>query len=221
MEGLSCFDGGGLIARVDLLGDDGQGIAPVVTDGFDQRGNDEALDVSARRVMCAQSVALVRVERPLQQGAEDGRLNVAPTGIRRFDQEPELVAREWKCLGGFEQAAVELEDVAAEDGRETAVVHGLPKGFGHGREVADVFPQALEQVEPAALGQQSHVLGKGSEDAARQELGDGLGRVLQLQVAGEDGELAGDLAGDLGGFACGIEREGIEPDGSQPLLDRR
>ncbi|MNS12929.1 hypothetical protein D3C72_445070 [compost metagenome] len=42
---------------------------------------DQPLDVGARRVMGAQAVALLRVQRALQQRAEDGRLNVSPVAL--------------------------------------------------------------------------------------------------------------------------------------------
>lgn len=66
--------------------------------------------------MCAESVAFVWVECSLQQCAEDGGLNVPPTGIRSFEEEPELIAVEGKYFGGFKESAVELEDVAAKNG---------------------------------------------------------------------------------------------------------
>ena len=48
-----------------------------------------------------------------------------------------------------------LKGDGAEDGGESAVVHGFPEGLGHGREVGCVFAETLEQGEPAAPGSRS------------------------------------------------------------------
>ena len=95
--------------------------------------------------------------------------------------------------GKGEEASVELEDVAAEQGGEASVIRGLLERLGHGREVGDNFAEAFEQVEPTAFGEESDAFGEGAEDAAGEELGDGLGcmMVLPCEVVGEDGELGG------------------------------
>jgi hypothetical protein len=71
------------------------------------------------------------------------------------------------------------------------------------------------------LGEQLNVLSKGCEDAARQELSDSLRRVFLLQVAGENGKLAGHLSRNLRRFARWIEGERVKPDRPEAVLNRR
>src|SRR3546814_3424940 len=53
-------------------------VAPVVGQRLDDGGDHQALHIGARGVVGAEAMALLRVERALQQGAEDGRLDVLP-----------------------------------------------------------------------------------------------------------------------------------------------
>jgi hypothetical protein len=55
-------------------------VGPVLAQRLDDGGQHQALDVGARRVVGAELVALGGVQRTLQQGAEDGRLDLAPVG---------------------------------------------------------------------------------------------------------------------------------------------
>jgi hypothetical protein len=71
------------------------------------------------------------LEGTFEQGSKNGEFDVAPVGVGGVNKETELIAGEWERGGGFEKTAVELEDVALEDGRETAGVHGVPEGRGH------------------------------------------------------------------------------------------
>jgi hypothetical protein len=205
------------LARVDEVCNGGDGVGPIGAQRLDQRGDDEALDVGARRVVRAEGVALGRVERTFEKSAEDGRLHVAPVGVGRLDQQAKLGASERQGRGGREEPAIELEDVALQDGRESAAVHGLPQRRGHlGKDsdivaVADVF----EQAQPTLLRQKIYILRERSEDTAGEELSNVFGRVLLLQRAGEDGQLGCNLAGDAGGMPRRIERVRIEPDGAQ------
>jgi hypothetical protein len=212
VEGAGGFDCGGSVAGVDVLGDDGEGIAPVVAEGLDEGGDNEALDVGAGSVVGSEGMALVGVEGAFQEGSEDGGFYVAPAGVGGFDQEVELIEREGQGGGGFEEAAVELEDVAAEDGGEATFVHGLPESLGHIGEVDYFVPQAFEEVEPTALGKETHVFGEGGEDASREEFGDLFWGVLEFEVTGEYGEFGCDFAGDFRGDSRGVEGERVEPD---------
>jgi len=201
MEGARCLNGCIALASFDLLGDHCLGAAPVVTERLDNRRDDETLDISARRVMGAQCVTFISVEGAFQQSTKDGRLNIAPARVRGLNEQAELVTGERKCLGRFEKPTVEFEDVRPEYGRKSAVVHGLPEGLGHGREVVNILPKALKQVEPTALGKQIHILGKRCEDTAGQEFGNLFRRVVRFKIAGKDSQFAGNFAGDFGGFA--------------------
>jgi hypothetical protein len=57
---------------------------------FNDRGQHEALDIRTRREVRAEGVALRRIERTLQQGAEDGGLDVLPLLAGRLLEQTEL-----------------------------------------------------------------------------------------------------------------------------------
>ena len=64
---------------------------PLGPQRLDDGRQHQPLDIGARGEVRAQVVALIRVERTHQQRAEDGRLYVAPIGLRGLDQQLELV----------------------------------------------------------------------------------------------------------------------------------
>ena len=68
----------------------GLGVGPVGAQGLDHRGQHEALDIGAGRVVRAQGVALNRVERAFEQGAKDGGLDLAPVALGGGDQQVNL-----------------------------------------------------------------------------------------------------------------------------------
>ncbi len=217
------FDGIGCTACVDEFGDGGEGVGPVAAQGLDKRGYDEALDIGAGRVVGAEGVTFGGIQGPFEQGAEDGRFDVTPAGIGRFDKVAELVARERECSGRFEQAAIEAQDGGLEDGREAAGVHGLPEGGSHLREEGDLFviAKVFEQVEPGAAGQQADVFCKGGKDAAGKEFGYVFGWMGEFESTGKTGEFGGYFAGDFGSVAGGVERVGVEPDGTEAVAQFR
>ncbi|SDD61981.1 hypothetical protein SAMN04488509_104180 [Aquimonas voraii] len=204
---------GGLL-RVHAGG--GAGDGPLLAQGLDDGGQHQALDIGARGVVGAELVALGGVERALQQGAEDGRFDIAPVGARGFDQQLDLGPVERQCGRVLEQLAVEVQHVGGERGREAAAVHVAPELGEHAHGSLGAFDMAAQQVAEALGRQQAHVLGKHGEQAAHQELGDGFGRVAAgFQAARELGQLGGDLAGDAGGLARGVQPHRVQPDAAQ------
>src|SRR3546814_19631647 len=63
------------------------------------------------------------VECALQQGAEDGRLDVLPLVLGGDDQKLQVVFGDLDGAGVFEEAAVELRDLHFQAGRELTHVH--------------------------------------------------------------------------------------------------
>jgi hypothetical protein len=189
VEGAGGFDRFFGFVGVDEVGDGGDGVGPVSAEGFDEGGNDETFDVGARGVVCAQRVALCGVKGTFEQGAGDGGFDIAPVRVGGLYEEVELIVIQRQGCGRSEEAAVEAEDVVLQDGREAAIVHGLPEGGGHLREDGDVLSvaQALEEMKPTLLGEEFHVFCEGGEDATGEELGDLLGGVSEFEVAGEEG----------------------------------
>ena len=74
---------------------------------------DEAFDTRARGVVGAELGAFRRGQRLFEEGAQDRRFDAAPLFCRSIDEVSDLVASERINVGIFEQAAVEIADLAA------------------------------------------------------------------------------------------------------------
>ena len=79
-----------LVLVIELGGGGADGL-PFLAEGIDQGRADEALDVAARGVVRAELVPLAGIERPFQQGAEDGGLDAGPILLRGMDEVEDLV----------------------------------------------------------------------------------------------------------------------------------
>jgi hypothetical protein len=87
---------------IDELRDGTFDVVPIGTEGFDDGGHDESFDVGARRVMRTKGVPFFGIQRPFEQCAEDGGLNIAPVGVCSIDQESEFVAGQGESRRVFE-----------------------------------------------------------------------------------------------------------------------
>jgi hypothetical protein len=213
---------------------------PAGAQRLDDGGQDEAVDVGARRVVGAEVVALERVEGVFEQGAEDGGFDFGPVGAGGFEQQFDLVAVDRQNLGILEQLAVEARQPGADGDREPAFVHRLPQFGGERDELAggvartaaltpgpspggrgeeERFEQGGEGAVAVDFGQQADVLGEHREQAARQEGGDALGGVLALQRLGDAGQAHGDVARGAGGAAGRVEAVRVFPDGLEAGAD--
>ena len=85
---------------------------PFVAQRFDDGGQHEAFDISARRVMRAQLMAFDGVERAFEQCAENRRFDFAPIAAAGFDQLFELRALNGQGCATFKQAAVKAHNSA-------------------------------------------------------------------------------------------------------------
>jgi hypothetical protein len=168
----------------------------------------------------AELVALDGIERALEQGAEDGGLDVAPVLGGGLDEELELVGVEREGAGLGEEVAVESADVVVERIGEAAGVHALPEFLDLGDEGLQPAAAGFEELEEAVLREQLDILGEHGEERAHEEGGDRLGAMSgALEQLGEAAEFLRDGAGDLGGAAGGVEREGIGPDEAEAFAD--
>jgi hypothetical protein len=205
----------------------GLDMAPALAQRLDDRRQHQPLDIGARRVVRAERMALGGIEGALQQGAEDGRLDLRPVGLGRLDEQPDLVARQRQHhCGVLEQLAVEARQRCADGDGEFAGVHRPPQLAHQRHELRRIVLQALQQQREGALAvaprQQLDVLGEHGEQAAAEEAGDGLGVMARaFQRLGHLGQALGHLARDAGGGARRVERERIEPEGGEPLADGR
>ena len=177
--------------------------------------------------MRAQRVPLGGVERPLQQGAEDRRLDLAPAGPGRREEPVDLAAIQRERIAGrpgdLEQLAVETQDVFRQGGAEAAAVHVDPQRRHHPLQRRRVVLPAPQQPDEGAVavvqpGQQVHVFREHREQAAREKGGDVLRRVAgRLEAARHARQLHRHLARDLGVGARRVEPRRIGPDQRQPL----
>ncbi len=121
----------------------GPGGVPLLAQRLDHRRQHQPLDVRARRVVGAELVPLARLQGPLQQRAEDGRLDIGPVALAGLDQQFQLLGGDGQGVAFLEQSAVEMPELAA---------HG--RGEAAGFHVASRRPAAIgnELVEVAAQG---------------------------------------------------------------------
>ena len=78
MKGADFGDGVGGASGAGVGVGGGADVRPLGAQRLDDRGQHEALDVGAGRELGAELVALDRVQRPLEQRAEDGGLDRLP-----------------------------------------------------------------------------------------------------------------------------------------------
>ena len=83
---------------------------PIRAQRLDDCRDDKALNISARRIMRAETFALVRVERLLQQRAEDRGLHVAPIGRGGGAQLADLLLFQRQDAALLEKVAVEAQN---------------------------------------------------------------------------------------------------------------
>ena len=131
----------------------GLGVFPVFAQRFYDRRQHEAFDIRARGVVGTEPVALRRIKRAFQQGAENRRLDFLPIELRCFLEQRDLVAVERQHLRVLEQLAIKAQHVHAQCDREVACIH-RPPHFSHQRdELAGVLLQAFEQIGECARRQ--------------------------------------------------------------------
>ncbi len=197
-------------------------LGPLLAEGFDDRRQHQPLDVGPGSKVSAQLVPLVLVEGSLEERSEDRGLDLTPLFSPGVDQQADLLVGQGKRCGLIEQATVKAEHRLHENGRETARLHRGPERAGHFGKRGDpaFLSQPAEHCREAVLGQQSDILGKKSEQAAHQEMGDEVGGVAGMfERSGQLGKLGGDLARDLRRAAAGVEGERLSPYLFQPLAD--
>ncbi len=153
------------------------------------------------------------VQGAFEQGAEDGGFDIGPILMGGIDEEIELVGGEFEGLGIGEEAAVEAEEVFAEDGGEAAFVHVLPDGHGHGGEFVGGVLEAFEEGGEGVVGDEVDIFCEESEQDAHEEVGDGFGVMAGFfERFGKFGEGGGDFSRDFGRTFGGVEGLGIGPD---------
>jgi hypothetical protein len=175
-----------------------------------------ALHVLARRVLRAQPVALLRVQRPREQRAEDGGLHLAPVGARGVGQHAQVGRRQLQRLGLAEEVAVEAQQLLGSEA--LALVHLLPQVFHRQPELGRVVPVGLDDLLERLSLQQLHVFGEHGEDAADEETRHALAvHPPPLQRRRELGQPLGHLARDHAAAHGRVQRLGTLPHGAQEL----
>ena len=64
---------------------------PLSAERLNNGRNNQTLDIRAGGIVSTKLVPLDGIEGAFQQGAEDGRFNIAPVGFRGFDEQVKLV----------------------------------------------------------------------------------------------------------------------------------
>lgn len=212
-------DGLFLVAIVAQLLGAGERSFPVFTQGLHDGHAHQPLDVGAGRVVGAQAAAFVLVEGLFQQGAEDGRVHLAPVGPGGGQQLTDLLAAQLEDGGVLEETAVEVADAGVDDRAELgARLHLAPQLLQAVGEVGGVGDAALQQSAERAARQEVGILGEHREEAAHEEVGHILGIAAPpLQRLADLGQALGDLAGDAGRGLGGVQRMGIGPDRGEAL----
>ena len=218
-------DGAGFfeVAGVGVGDGGGADIRPLGAERFDDRGQDEALDIFARRKMRAELVAFHRIQSADEQRAEDGGFDIAPVLARGIFEEAELQAVDGQNGVVGKQAAVKLQKFFPQDDGDAfpgAGIHFAEQGLHDLLKAFAVGGKRFEQFGEAVFGQQLHVLGEHTEQAAGEKLGDDF-RLMPglLQRFGEFGEMPRNFARDIGGMFRGIERGGIRPEEAETGAD--
>src|SRR5690606_205471 len=96
-----------LVLRVRQLQDMRLHGSPPIADRLDDGRLDETLDVLARRVLGAESVTFVGVERADEERAEDRGLDVAPVELGRIYKKRDVLRLEREGVDGAEEVTVE------------------------------------------------------------------------------------------------------------------
>ncbi|OIQ72724.1 hypothetical protein GALL_456460 [mine drainage metagenome] len=151
----------------------GLGVGPFSTQGLDHGGQHQPLDIGPRRVVRTQRVALGGVQGTLQQGAKNGRLDLAPIGLRGLDQQVYLLLFQEQTVpvrqGLFEQFAIEMQHALGQCRAKTTPVHIGPQALQHQAQRGRVGAVGLEQADEGLFGQQADIFGKHAKQAAGQE----------------------------------------------------
>jgi hypothetical protein len=196
-----------------------------------QRGHhhrlDDALDVVAPRVVGAELGALAGVERALEEGAEDRRLDTPPVERGRRGQPAQLFPLQRHDVDRSEKAAVESGDPLQVE--RAAVAHRFQEGLHLSRELVRVPGAEVKELGEDAFGQQADVFGKEAEE----ELDEEVRGTLRLDAAGVEGAgqraeagrglFGHGLDGDIRFQAVGIAKDtaqDVEIFGLIELVDR-
>ncbi len=129
----------------------------------------------------------------------------------------------------FEQLAVEAQHGRRQRSREATTVHVGPQHAQHVGQGEWLGLVGLQQAQKAShavdFGQQLHVFGKHTEQAAGEKRGHLVRRVARgvrrrtgaFKRLGQLGQFVGHLARDAGADAGGVQAFGVQPDAAQLL----
>lgn len=141
---------------------------------------------------------LGRIEKTLEQGAENRGVDFGPLHRPHRDEQAQIPFVERQCSLAVEKTAVEICDelVAYPSAlRRHGGKHVVEQGFGMFVPVADI--QLLEGLAKKSLGQKLHVLREKAEDELHDEMRRGLRQMAaRLKALRQTRELIGRLLGE-------------------------
>jgi hypothetical protein len=149
-------------------------------------------------VMRADLRPLGRIEKTLEQGAEDRGIDLGPSHRADRDKQPQIPFIERQCRLAVEKTAVEIcnELIAYSSAlRRHGGKHIVEHGFGMFVPIADV--QLLEGLAEKSPGQKLHVLREKAEHELHDEMRHGLRRMAaRLKPHRQTREFIGRLPGE-------------------------
>ena len=156
------------------------------------------------------------IERALEKGAEDGRLDLAPVELGGVSKGGQLGLVEGDRGDVAEEAAVDVRDLLApEVAAGGHLIHQVGDGLA---ELGRGLRAEGEQLAEEALGEDAGVLGEEAEEELDQEVGDGVGLLATgLERGGDRAELLGRDFGDVVGLVLIFERHRVGEDAEQDV----
>jgi hypothetical protein len=179
-------------------------VCPLAPQRIHQHRLDDQPDIGRARVVQAELGALARVDRALEQRAEDRRLDLAPIEARSGGQVLDLVGGERQHIVIGKEPAIEARH--ARQPEVAARVEGLKQRPHPVGELLGRKDRRLQVLRHEVARQQTHVLREEGEDQLHEERRDPAGgKAAPLQQLGNGGEARGGLFGDALGALGGAQ----------------
>src|SRR5690606_31666679 len=122
--------------------------------------------------------ALVRVKTALEQGTEDGRVDVAPILLGSTIDQPDFLLGQRKGAVIVEKATVEPSHLLEADA--STGFHSAEQVTGEALELAWVFQCPLQHPREDGVRQELHVLGEHAKDQSVDEVSHVIGLMTTL-----------------------------------------
>ncbi len=165
---------------------------------------ENATDRAGVGVVGAELAAFGRVEAAFKQGAENGRVDLAPVEPGGGQHGVDAGGRQREDIDLGKQATVEPENVVF--AKRPALLHRRKQAAEARHEGFRAFAGAFQQAGKQSVGQQAHVFGKAGKQALVEKMRNSVRLVAGgAQGIGQLGKVARGIFGDGGDSAAGLE----------------